>query len=175
MLGGPPMLDEVEELRARAGIIPEPTEQSGGNGERVLLFNAPHHHAEMLSFDDDTDALSADELLKRRGNLLGHAFLDLQAASVNFHQARKFGKADDFLFRQIGNVAFAEEREHVMFAEAVKIDVFNNHHFIGSGFKQGVVQNGFWMLMIAAGKESKSFADATRRAPKAIALGVFSE
>ena len=104
-----------------------------------------------------------------------HSFLNLKATGIDFDESRQFREANDFSSGQVGNVAFAEKGKHVMFAEAVKIDVFDDDHFVRGRIKERIVQDGFRVLVIAAGEELERLRDAFGCALKAVAIRVFAE
>lgn len=50
---------------------------------------------------------------------MGEAFLNLEAAGEEVDDAGEFADAEDVAVGDVADVAFAEEGEHVVFAEAV--------------------------------------------------------
>ena len=114
----------------------------------------------MLRFKDDSDALRWNEFLDGGCDISGHAFLNLQAACKNFDQARKFGEADHLIIRQIRDVALPEKWKQVVPAEAVKINVLDDHHFVGLHVEESVVQHLLWIHPITAREEFESFGNA---------------
>ncbi len=70
------------------------------------------------------------DFLNGLGNLRGETFLNLQAARENLDQPRNFAQADDFAIGDVGDVNLAEERQHVVLAEAEHLDVFDDDHFV---------------------------------------------
>lgn len=65
-------------------------------------MHAAHDHAQMAGLDNDGDALGLQHLGEGEGDLLGQAFLDLQAAREHFGDAGELGEADD---AAVGDVA----------------------------------------------------------------------
>ena len=61
-------------------------------------------------------------------DLVGHALLQLQPAREDVDQARDLAEADHLAVRDVGDVALAEERQQVMLAHAVEVDVADDHH-----------------------------------------------
>src|SRR5690242_1383807 len=106
----------------------------------MLLLDSTHHHAKMPSFNDHTDSNRFNGVLNRVGDLLGQPFLNLQAASEDIHQARNFAESDHAPFGQIGNMNFAEERQHVMLAEAEDFDIFHDNHLVVIHIEKGAAQ-----------------------------------
>ena len=76
--GYPPLiLEEREKFRARSGVVFESAEQTGSLHDRVLLFHAAHHHAEMFRFYDHRHAGRFKTAHERLGNLRRKIFLNL--------------------------------------------------------------------------------------------------
>ena len=169
------MLDEIEEFGAGAGVVAECAEHGGGEGVGILFFDAAHGHAEVLGFDDNGDAEGFDEFVDHLGDFGGHAFLHLKTTGEDFDQPGKFGKADNFGRGKIRDVALAEKGEEVMFAEAVKVDVLDDDHFVGFHVEEGVIEHLFGIDPITAGEELVGFGDAHGGAEKAVAGGVFAD
>ena len=67
--------------------------------------------------------------LKGGGDLAGKPLLNLQAARVHVHEPGHFAESDDFLVRNVGDVAFAEERQQVVLAQAIELDVSSRRPF----------------------------------------------
>ena len=71
----------------------------------------------MLCLDHDAHALGLNGALHRLCDLLGEHFLDLQAAREEIDDAGDLGQPQHAAIRQVGDVALADEREHVVLAE----------------------------------------------------------
>ena len=78
-----------------------------------MLFDAPHHHAEMAGLHHNGDAVGIELLLQRFRNLYGQSFLYLKPSAERVYKPRNLAEADDLLIRQIADVAFAKEGEQV--------------------------------------------------------------
>jgi len=169
------LADQREKLRARFVRVAEASEHRGCNGGGVLFFDAPHHHAEMAGFDDYAYALRLDYFLNGFGDLGGEALLNLQAAGEEFDEARNFAEADYFSVGDVGDVDFAEERKHVMFAKAEHFDVLDDDHFVVGDGEEGAFEEGLGVFGIAASEELHRFAHALGSLQKAFALRVFAE
>jgi len=141
----------------------------------MLFFDAAHHHAQVASFDDDADALRFDYFLDGLGDLGGEAFLNLQAAGEQFNEARNFAEADYLPIRDVGDVHFAEEWEHVMLAEAEHFDIFDDDHFVVGYGEERALKQRFGVFVVAAGEELHGFANPLGRLQQAFAVRVFAE
>src|SRR5262249_21410921 len=87
---GAAQLDQLEELHARAPLIAERAEHRAGDGERILLFDAAHRHAEVRRFHDDGDAERIDRVADRVRDLIREALLHLQASREDVDEPRDF-------------------------------------------------------------------------------------
>src|SRR5580700_86640 len=126
----------------------------------MLLFDATHHHAEVTGFDDYADALRLDDFLDGLGNLRGKALLDLETTRKKLDQARNFAQADYSAFWDIGDVHFAEKRQHVMLAEAEHLNVFDDDHFVVADREKGTFKQGFGVFLVALSEKLHGFGDA---------------
>lgn len=130
----------------------------------------------MGSFQDYPDALWFEHRVDSVGNLCGHAFLDLQPFGVGFNDASQFRYADDAPVRHIGNPGMTDERRHVMLAMALKRDVPEDDHFVVAfDFFERLLENPFWILVVAGEMFLKGPHYAPRRFTQAIAIRVFAD
>src|SRR5689334_6391254 len=102
----------------------------------MLLFDATHHHAKMSCFHDNADALRLDDALNGLGDLRRHSLLHLETPGEYLDETRQFTEADDLAVRDICDVHFAEEWQHVMFTLGEHLDVFHDHHLVVVDGKQ---------------------------------------
>ena len=100
---------------------------------------------------------------------LTHIHLDHAGAAWHFAETDNFGLG------QIGDVAFAIERQHVMFAQAVDFNVFNDHHLIILGCKDGSVDDLVHVEMISARQKSQARIHALRCASQAFTGRILSQ
>ena len=80
------LMNQREEFCAGFLFVTEATQHGRRHRGRVLLFHAPHHHAEVPRFDDYAHALRLDYLLDGFGNLSRKAFLNLQSPRKKLDQ-----------------------------------------------------------------------------------------
>ena len=139
-------VDKPEEFVAGGGGTEEGAQHGGCDHAAVLFFDAAHHHAEVMAFHDDADAFRIDFLLDIGGNLLGEAFLDLEASCEAIDETRQLADAKYLSTRNIADMATAVERQHVVFAEAIDFDVLHDDHvvafFVEDGIADDVVRIG---------------------------------
>ena len=79
----------------------------------------------MLRFHNDCDTRRLQTIHERFSNLSGEIFLNLQTPRKNIDNARDFGEADDFSVWDVSHVTPADERQQVVFAQRIKLDVFD--------------------------------------------------
>ena len=77
--------------------------------------------------------------------------------------------------RNVGDVAFAEERQQVMLAEAVEVDVLDDHHLAIIDGEQRVVQDVIDVRIIPTGEESQRLFHTRGRTRQSFTVGVFTE
>src|SRR5439155_25666330 len=69
----------------------------------------------------------------------------------------------------------AEERQQMVFAETVEVDVLDDHHLAIIDGEQRLVQHGVDVCVIPAREESECFLDPLRRLAQAFAAGILAE
>ena len=108
-----------------------------GDSERGLLFNAAHHHAEVLGLEDDTDTQGVNCALNGFGDLASETLLHLEATGEDIDEACHLAEADDFALGQVGDVRAAEEGQHMVLAERVELNVADNDHLVIVNVEKG--------------------------------------
>src|SRR5258708_32126833 len=166
---------ESEKFVACLLIVAESAEHSAGDSLRMLLFDAAHLHTQMAGFDDYADTLRSDFFLDGLRDLTGHALLNLQAAGKHIDHARNLAKPQNTFVRQVSNVGLAEERQQVMFAQAKKLDVLHNHHFVVGHAKRRAVQDMIQVLVITAGQILQSFLETLWRLAQPFAIRILAD
>jgi hypothetical protein len=169
------MLDQLEELHPRSRVIAERAQHGARDGERVLLLDTAHRHAEVRALHDHRDAQRIDLLADGLRNLVRHTLLDLEPPGEDFHQPRNLAETDHSLTRDVGDVAPAEEREQVMLAQTVEVDVLDDHHLAIIDGKQGAVDHGIDVGLVAAGQELQRLLHASRRTNEPLAVRILSQ
>ena len=75
----------------------------------------------------------------------------------------------------VGDVALAEERQQVVLAQAVEVDVLDDHHLAVIDGEQGVVEDLVDVHVVAARQELERLFDALRRIQQSLTARIFSE
>src|SRR5262249_10054568 len=122
-------LDQREELGPCPWIRLERAEHCARDRNGILLLHAAHGHAQMRALHHHADAERIDLLVDDLRDLIGEALLDLQAATEGIDDARDLAEANDAVAWEIRNVTLAEEGQQMMLAQAIEVDVLDNHHF----------------------------------------------
>jgi len=141
----------------------------------MLLLHAPHHHAEVLGFYDDRDALGLQHRFQRVADLLGEAFLGLEPAGEHVDDARDLAEADDVLIRDVAHMHLADEGQEMMLAQAVAFDIGDDDHSIGLTGKKRVVHNRFQIFPVAFCQKLKGVCCPLGGFQKPFAFRVFAD
>src|SRR5438034_6771508 len=123
-------VDQVQELRPGARIAAEGAEHAGRDHPPARRLHAAHLHAEMPRLHDDADAPWFQGAVQSLGDRLRHLLLELEPVRVDLDQAGDLAQAYHLAFRQVPDVDVAEEGQHVVLAEAVEGDVFDDDHLV---------------------------------------------
>src|ERR1700694_4516588 len=118
----------------------------------------------MRGLDDHADALWLQRGLQRVADLGGEALLHLETAGEHVDTARNLAQAEDAPVGDIGDVCLAEERQEMMLAEAVHLDVSHHHHLRVRLFEDRAVDESLEAETVAAQKVSEAPRYACRRA-----------
>src|SRR5580704_12532821 len=170
------VVGEPQKLIARLRVVTEAAAQGAGDGLGVLLLHAAHHHAQVLGLDDDADAARAERLLEGQCDLLGEPLLDLEPPGIYIDDAGHLREADDAAIRDLRHVRAAEERQHVVLAQRVELDVPHHDHALVPGLLEQRIANDLrGVHRVAAREELERFGDALRRLDQPLAVGIFAE
>ena len=167
--------NEPQELLPCPGIAAEGAANKARDGGGVLLLDAAHHHAEVIRFDDDAYSLGFQYVLQRVADLLAEAFLGLEPASEHVHDPCDFAQADGLLRGDVTDVYLPDEREQVVFAERVALDVLHDDHPVRVSRKERAVHDFLEILAVARCEELHRFLPAFGSFTKPRTLGVFAE
>ena len=129
----------------------------------------------MLGFDDNGHAFGARDALNGFGNLSGQVFLNLQTAGVHVDDAGKLGQAQYLASGQVGNVALADERQHMVLTHAVEFDILNHDHFIHGRFEYRIVHQVAKVLLVPAREELHGLGRAHWSVLQTLAIRVFAQ
>jgi len=145
-------MQKIEEFVASIQVVFEAAQHRTGNRDGILFFNSSHDHAQMLRFDDNSDALGADLVVDGVGDLHGETFLHLEPPCKHVHEPWNLAQANDFPIGNVCHMTLAEEREHVVFAKAENLDILHDHHFVVCDIEHGSIQQLVRILLVTAGQ-----------------------
>ena len=74
------------------------------------------------------DAGRLEHVHDRVGDLVGEPLLHLEPAGEDVHDAGHLGEAEDLAVGDVGDVGPAEERQQVVLAQRVELDVAHHDH-----------------------------------------------
>ena len=129
----------------------------------------------MIRLDHDADARRLEHAAERIGNLIGEPLLDLEPPRKDLDDAGNLGQPDDPPVGQIRDVRTAEERQHVVLAHRVDLDVAHADHAFVLFFEQRVADDLVHVHAIAAREPLERCLDAGRRLRQALAFGILAE
>ena len=129
----------------------------------------------MLGLDHHGHAQRAGDLLHCIGDLAAEVFLNLQTAGVHVDDTRDLRQAQYFAARDVRDVRLADERQQVVFAQRVQLDVLDQHHFAVIGAEQGTVGDLFERLFITAAEVLHGFGGTLWRVEQALAGHVLAQ
>src|SRR6202050_4158828 len=109
----------------------------GGHGLRSRLSHAAHGHAQVLGLYYYDNAARLEYVHERVSDLARHPFLDLGPACVQVPQPGQLGQPGDLpLFvRYVPDMGQPEERQEVVLAGAVELDVPDHDHLVVTGIE----------------------------------------
>jgi hypothetical protein len=125
--------------------------------------------------DDDGDTNGCDLFSNRVGDLIGEPLLHLQAPAEDIDQARDLAEANHLRARNIRDMAPAEERQEMVLAEAVEVDVLDDHHFAVINREKRVVQHLVDVGRVSARQELERVLDPLGSVDQAFPIGVLPE
>lgn len=168
-------MDELHELGPRSLIGEEDASHTRRQGPAVLLLNSAHHHAEVRRLDDHADSERRQNIVKRVRNLGGEPLLDLKSSRKDFDNSGEFAETDDTSVGDVRNVRSTEERQQVMLAEAVDVDIANDDHLgIGVGERSTIDHPGH-IVLVPGSETLQRSDDALGGASQAFACGVLTK
>ena len=166
---------QVHELLAGVFVFQESAGEFRGCRDGVLFLDTSHTHAEVLGFDDDGHAHRVQDLLQTVFDLGGQSFLQLQAAGEAFYHAWDLTQSDNGAVGDVADVGLAKERQHVVFAQRIDLDVLYNDNLFVVLMKKSAFQDFLGVLAVAVGQEIHGFGDTHGGLDQSLTGGVFSK
>lgn len=129
----------------------------------------------MFCFNDDRDADGMKNAHDRVGYLRGEIFLDLQAPSEEIDDARELGKANHFSVRDVGHMRLADERQQMVFAHGIKLDVFHEDDLARVGCEDRIVDQLIEVLSITLRQKLERSSRARRSFQEPFPRRIFAD
>ena len=123
----------------------------------------------MRRLHDDGDAHGRDFRVDRFGNLVGQALLHLQPPREHLDEPRDLAQPDHPGARDVRHVTFAEKRQQMVLAQAVEIDILDDHHLAIIDREQRVVQYLIDVGAVSTGQKPVRLLDAPGRVEQPLA------
>src|SRR6266699_3416610 len=168
-------MGEAEELVARLWVFAERTSERRSDRLRVLLLHSTHHHAEVVRFDHDADSTWVHDPAETIGDLLRQPLLHLKPSRIDIYNARDLREPDDLPVRDVGHVRLAEERQHMVLAQRVELDVAHHDHVVVLFLEDALAYYLFGARAVALGEKRHGVGDAQRRLEQAFALWILAQ
>ena len=115
-------------------------------------------------------------LSKSTKNMVGEAYtLRNIPAREDIDHAGHLGEADDLAIGDVGHVRLAEEREHVMLAHRVELDVAHQHHVVVRLLEEGIADHLGGALLVALRQEAHRLLDPLGRLLEAVTIRILAQ
>src|SRR5436190_15278449 len=101
---------QCEKLLARPLIGAKQAAYRARDRLRVLLFDAAHHHAQVVRLDDDANTLRLEDVVDRARDLLGEPLLDLEPTREHLDESRQLAQPHNLSRGDIGDMSTAIKR-----------------------------------------------------------------
>ena len=111
----------------------------------------------------------------RVGDLVGQPLLHLQPAGEDVHDPRHLGQAEDLAVGDVGDVGPAEERQQVVLAQRVELDVAHHDHALVRLLEHRVADRVGHRHPVALGEKAQRGLDPLGRLDQALPRRVFAQ
>jgi len=129
----------------------------------------------MLGIDDHADSAGIQYFLDGIGNLPGQPFLNLEPPCVHIGDPRQLGNTDYFVVGDIPDMAFAEERQQMVLAQGINLDVSQDDHVSGFCLEDGIVHDLVQTLGVTLREETECFLRPFRGSAQSFPAGIFPD
>lgn len=167
--------NQFQEFLTRLRLTAERSQHRAGDGDGVLFFHSPHHHAKMSGFDHNADTMGIQLCAQCFSDLHGQPFLNLQTPGEHVDDPRNLAETDHFFVGQVADMDSTKKRQQVMFAHAEKVDVFDDDHLVIFDREQRTVQEMIDIALVPLRHKSQGFGHSLRGLEKPIPTRLFTE
>src|SRR5690349_5643210 len=102
--------------------------KSRSSRDRILLLYTPHHHTQMLSFDDYSHSEWVQRFFYCIHDFNGKPLLYLQAPSVNIYHPCYLAETSNPSIGDISDMGLAKKRKNMVFAHTVEFNILYHYH-----------------------------------------------
>ena len=141
----------------------------------MLFLHAAHLHTEVLRLNDHHHSERIEGVLDTVFDLGRKPLLHLKPTGIDIDNTGYLTKPGNTSVRNICHMYLAEERQHVMLAERIEIDIFDHHHLTIILFKERGTQDRLRIFVVTFAKELQRFSHALRSFHQPLAGRIFSD
>src|SRR5207249_1426066 len=166
---------QPQEFVARLRVLQQGAPERARDGLGVLFLDAAHHHTEVVRLDHHPHAAGIEHLHQRVRHLVGEALLDLEPACEHLDDAWNLREADQAAVGQVRDVRPPEERQQVVLAQRVDLDVADAHQVLMPLAVQRVPDDVGHRHVVAAREPLEECLDPGRRLAQPLAGRVVAQ
>jgi hypothetical protein len=167
------VFQEREKFGTCAGVVFKSAQKTGGLHDRVLFFNASHHHAKMFRFYNHGHARRLQAIHERLGDLGCKILLDLQAPREYIDNARHLGKANHFSVWKVSHMRATDEGKQMVLTQRIKLNVFDQDDLTRTGFENGPVDDLIEILPITLCEKLQRARRPIRGSLETVSINIF--
>lgn len=132
-------------------VLVEGAAEIAGGGYASLLLHTTHLHAHVLCLNYDHNTLGMQCLLNCLTHLFCKALLQLKAVTEDIHHTGNLAQARHHTVGDVCHMHTSVEREHVMLAKRIEIDVLHYDHLVAALLvEDGTFQYGHRVLPVTS-------------------------
>lgn len=151
----------AEELRSSLGVLLKAPPHRTCRRTCPNLLYTPHDHAKVAALHHHSDTQWVHCLHNCISNLSRQPFLHLKAPRKHLSYSCQLRQPNNFTIRNVSNVHLSSERNHVMLAKRVNVDIpYHDHLLMGVFFKHSPVCYSWHILRITLSHEHQGLSPA---------------
>src|SRR5947207_13691180 len=101
--------------------------------------------------------------------------MDLQPASKDINNACHLRKTDHSAIRNVSDMRLADERQQMVFAQGIKLDVFHEDDLARFRVEDRVIDDVVQVLAVTIGEKFKGACGPVRCPEQTLPLGIFAD
>ena len=119
---------QPHELTSGTLVLEEAAGERRGGCNGILLLHSAYLHAHVGSLYDNAHTQRMQGILDTVADLDGKPLLDLKTAGITLHHTGDLAESGDIAVGNIGHMGLSIERQQVMLAHGVQLNILDNHH-----------------------------------------------